>query len=95
MRRAARIDDNQPQIIAALRKVGAQVQPMHAVGGGFPDLAVGFQGKTFLIEVKDGSKPQWARGLTDAQLRWHAIWPGHVAIAENETDALRIIGAIS
>lgn len=39
-------------------------------------------------------KPPSARGLTDAQMRWHMIWQGQVAIAETEEQALRIIGAI-
>lgn len=94
MRRAAKIDANQAAIVAALRSVGAGVQSLAAVGQGCPDLVVGFRGNCFLIEVKDGSKPPSARGLTDAQLRWHALWPGQVAIAESEDDALRIIGAI-
>ena len=41
MRRAARTDANQAEIVAALRGVGASVQPLHAVGQGCPDLLVG------------------------------------------------------
>ena len=46
MRRAARIDRNQPEIVKALRQVGAHVTSLAAVGDGVPDLLVGFQGMT-------------------------------------------------
>lgn len=92
--RNAKADDNQPQIVKALRKAGASVQTLHAVGHGCPDLAVGFRGMTFLIEVKDGGKPPSKRVLTPAQVQWHQLWAGHVAIAETEEQALKIIGAL-
>ena len=40
MRRAARVDDNQGQIVDALRRVGCSVWSLAGVGKGFPDLAV-------------------------------------------------------
>jgi len=90
--RAARIDDNQPEIIHGLRTIGATVQPLHSVGKGCPDILVGWRGKNFLIEIKDGKAPPSARGLTDAQLLFHSIWRGQVAIAESIDDAFRIVG---
>lgn len=92
MRRAARIDDNQPQIVADLRACGVSVQPLHAVGGGVPDLLVGWRGRNVLIEIKDGSKPPSRRRLTPDQEEWHASWRGQVAVAENIEQALEIIG---
>ena len=47
MRRAARVDRNQAEIVVALRAGGASVQPLHAVGKGVPDLLVGWRGKIF------------------------------------------------
>lgn len=44
MRRRAHTDRNQPAIVAALRGIGATVQPLHAVGQGCPDLLVGYRG---------------------------------------------------
>ena len=94
MRRAA-VDANQAEIVSALRGCGATVQPLHTVGKGCPDLVVGFRGQTFLIEVKDGSKPPSERKLTAAQVEWHSGWKGQVAIAENVNDALRIVGVMA
>jgi len=92
MRRAAAVDANQTAIIRALRKAGVSVQPLHTVGQGCPDIIAGFRGVNYLLEIKDGSKSPSARGLTDAQLRWHVLWSGHVSIAESVDDALGIVG---
>ena len=92
MRRAAKIDANQPEIVKALRAVGATVTPTHAAGQGFPDLCVGFRGRNFLLEVKDGSKVPSARRLTKDQVSWHATWEGHVEVVETTDEALQAIG---
>lgn len=90
MRRAAKIDANQPAIVAALRALGAFVQPLHTVGQGCPDLLVAFRGQTLLVEVKDGSKPPSARALTPDQKMWHANWQGGpLAVVTDEEGAIR------
>ncbi|WP_353144891.1 hypothetical protein [Paracoccus sp. (in: a-proteobacteria)] len=91
MRRAAKIDRNQPEIVKALRKAGASVQPLHSVGGGCPDLLVGFRNQNWLIEVKDGSLAPSGRKLTDAQRDWHPAWRGQVAVVLNADEALSLI----
>ena len=94
MRRAARTDANQSAIINALRGVGASVQDLSRVGQGCPDLLVGFRGRNWLLEVKDGSKNASDRKLTSDQMTWHRIWSGQKAVVMNEDEALRAIGAI-
>lgn len=89
-----RVDANQPEIVARLREVGASVTPTHEIGRGFPDLAVGFRGITYLVEVKDGSKPPSKRRLTPDEQEWHETWRGQVAIIETVDDALRLIGVL-
>lgn len=91
MRRAAKVDANQTEIVEALRKIGASVQPLHAVGQGCPDLLVGWRGIVSLLEVKDGSKPPSARKLTEDQVKWHAEWRGQVAVVENVEQAIEAI----
>jgi Holliday junction resolvase len=76
MRRAARTDANQEEIVKALRAVGATVQSLAAVGHGVPDLLVGYQGKTILMEVKDGKKSPSKRELTEDQVKWIDSWRG-------------------
>lgn len=91
MRRAAKVDANHSEIVAALRKIGATVTSTATVGKGFPDLAVGWRGMTLLLEIKDGAKPPSARQLTDDERKWHAEWRGHADIVESVEQALRAV----
>lgn len=91
MRRAAKVDANHSEIVAALRKIGATVTSTATVGRGFPDLAVGWRGMTLLLEIKDGAKPTSARQLTDDERKWHAEWRGHADVVESVEQALRAV----
>lgn len=94
MRRASKIDANQPEIVSALRKVGATVVTLAAVGKGVPDLLVGFRQSTYLLEVKDGQKPPSDRQLTPDQIDWHVSWTGGpCAVVSCVGEALSFIGA--
>ena len=93
--RAAKIDANHEQVVSALRAAGASVQSLAGVGKGVPDLLVGYQGQTLLMEIKDGFKPPSARLLTEDQLRWHQNWRGGaLAVVDGPDAALRMIGVI-
>ena len=95
MRRAAKVDANQEQVVQALRAAGATVQSLAGVGVGVPDLLVGHQGKTILLEVKDGHKPPSARRLTEDQLKWHGAWcGGPLAVVDGVDAALRVLGVL-
>lgn len=96
MRTAAKVDSNQSEIVEALRQVGAQVQPLHTVGKGCPDLLVAYRGQWYTGEIKDGAKVPSARKLTPDEQDWHSRF-GEVApvhVWESIEDALRDIGAI-
>ena len=92
MRRAAKVDANQAEIVADLRACGVSVQPLHAVGKGVPDLLCGWRGRNVLIEIKDGNKVPSAQKLTPDQADWHDTWRGQVAVANSIEQALEIIG---
>lgn len=95
MMRAAKIDANQEQIVTALRAAGATVQSLAGVGKGVPDLLVGYQGQTLLLEIKDGRKPPSERLLTEYQLKWHGSWKGGaLAVVDSPDAALRMIGVL-
>ena len=72
MRRAARRDNNETEIVNALRKAGAYVSFINEPC----DLVVGYQGRTILFEVKDGNKPPSARRLTEREQKFHDSWTG-------------------
>jgi len=95
MRKAAKVDDNQERIVAALRKAGCSVCILSGVGKGCPDIAVGRAGVTYMLEIKDGSKPPSKRKLTEAEQEWHNNWRGHAAIVRNEIEALKAVGLLS
>jgi len=88
MRRAARIDANQDQIVSALRAAGAIVRIV-TQGNGLPDLLVGYRGHTILMEVKDGKKVPSARKLTEAEQKFFDEWRGGMLrVVESVDEAL-------
>jgi len=88
MRRAGRIDSNQPAITRAFRQIGASVQILSAVGHGCPDTLVGFRGRNVLVEIKDGSLEPARQKLTKEQIAWHANWNGQVIVANSIDSAV-------
>lgn len=94
MRRAAKIDANQTEIVKVLRQMGCTVQPLHTVGDGCPDLLVGAFGVTLLMEIKDGAKVPSARRLTEDQIIWHGKWTGGpLSIVTDIDGAVRAVNA--
>jgi len=95
IRRAAKVDANQAEIVAALRKVGCEVVSTAAIGNGFPDLIVlgpgmnKWERKIYLVEIKNGSLPPSRRRLTAFQKVLHKIWPVHVVT--NWAEALNVV----
>ena len=92
MRRAAKVDGNQSEIVRYLRAMGASVYPTHVVGGGFPDIVVGYRGVNYLFEIKDPSQPPSRRKLTPEELAFHDGWGGQVAVVETVEDCVRVMG---
>ena len=89
-----RRDANHAEIRDTLRLVpGCRVFDSGDIGGGFPDLVVGFMGVIRLLEVKDGQLPKSKRRLTPDERRFHAAWehlPVHVINSIDE--AYTVIG---
>ena len=92
MRRAARTDVNQAEIVKCLRAAGCSVQSLATVGQGCPDLLVGAHGINFLLEVKNAKQAPSARKLTPYEELWHRQWRGLVAIVETPEQALAAVG---
>jgi len=86
MRRAARVDANQSEIVRALRRAGASVQHLHDVGKGCPDLLVGWRGRNFLLEVKTPTG-----SLTQDQDDWMQGWQGQAAVVCSVSEALALL----
>ena len=88
MRRSAKVDANQAEIVAALRKVGAHVQSLAVIGKGCPDLLVSHRNRWHLIEIKDPAKPPSKRALTEDQVEWHRRAQAPVRVVLSATDAI-------
>jgi len=84
-RYAARIDANQNDIVKALRAAGAVVRII-TQGDGIPDLLVGYNGHTILMEVKDGDKYPSARQLTEAEQLFFDKWTGGRLVVVNSVE---------
>ena len=91
MRKFGRVDANQSDIVAALRAIGVSVQPIHQIGDGCPDLLCGFRRKNYVLEVKDGAKPQSAQALTEDEANWHIGWEGDVHIVRSVEEAIAVV----
>ena len=87
MRRAAKIDQNQTEIVKALRKVGCSVLSLAALGKGAPDLLLGYKGKNVLLEIK---RPKGK--LNDQQQEFRIMWRGDLCVVRSVDEALMVIG---
>lgn len=94
MRQRARKDDNQTDIVAGLRQIGATVWLTHQLGDGAPDIVVGFRGVNYMLELKDGSKPPSEQLLTAEEARFGYLWKGQYAVVHSFAEAVLVIGAV-
>lgn len=91
MKSKGRIDGNQNDIVKNLRKAGCSVAITSSLGGGFPDLVVGLQGRTYLFEIKDPTASKADQKLTMKEFAWHQLWRGQVDVIKSWEEAWEII----
>jgi len=91
LRKHGKIDDNQHEIIAALRKIGCSVISLANVGGGCPDILVGCRGINYLIEIKDSAKVPSKQRLTPDQVEFHRKWDGQINICTTVDEAIALV----
>jgi Holliday junction resolvase len=85
----ARIDSNHTEIVAALRQAGATVVSLAAMKHGIPDILVGYNGETILMEIKKDSKAKF----TSDQLEFIGKWKGGaISRVDSVETALRALG---
>jgi Domain of unknown function (DUF3883) len=86
--RAKRVDSNQEEITAALRKAGWKVKVVSDCSKLGYDLMVIKDGKLRLVEIKDGSKPPSARALTSNEVDAKEDYPDHWVCVSSIDEAL-------
>jgi hypothetical protein len=91
-RRAAKVDANHSEVVTALRNQGYSVTSTAMVGGGFPDLAVGYRDddgtpRVVLLEVKASKKHK----LTPDEAKWFDKWTGAAYVVTSPREAVETI----
>ena len=91
MRTAARVDANQKEIVDALRRCGASVLITSQLKNCF-DILVGYNGKDYIVEIKDGKKPPSQRKLTKGEQKFADGWRGgKYHIIESADEAIEML----
>ncbi len=91
MRKKARVDANQKEIVQELRKRGISVLHTHQLGKGAPDIIVGYMNSNYLIELKDGNKSKSQQRLTKDELDFSLKWSGSYAVCNSLEQILLLI----
>ena len=89
-RRAARADDNQPEVVKALRKTGWYVLIISQLKN-CCDLIISKNGRTIAIEIKDGAKPKSAQKLSEGEVKFMEQWQGEYKLITSLDD----VGALN
>lgn len=87
MRRAARRDANERQIIKFLERCGASVVQLDDPS--VPDLLIAWGGVNLLCEIKTKTGK-----LTPAQQHFFSTWKGQVSIVRSVSDAKQVLRSI-
>lgn len=75
MRRAARVDSNQADLVGLWRSVGVSVQALHAVGKGCPDVLLSMDGLTLTGTFDKKKVLDALQGIKDLDIRFGAHLP--------------------
>ncbi len=89
---ATRVDQNQAEIVEALRKVGIPVLVVSHIGGGLPDLITKGQTGLVFLEVKNPKSAYGRKGLAPSQQKWAKEWEADVVVVYSVQDALAAMG---
>ena len=84
-RYAAKTDDNQQEIVKALRAIGCKVE----IIGRPVDLLIGYRGLNFLLECK----PERRQNRSDQkkQRDWIKAWRGQVCVVTSAEQAIKAV----
>ncbi len=96
MKRNARVDENQKEIVSALRNVGCYVLHLHQVKNAF-DILIFWRGETWCCEIKSDKQPPSKQRLTEGEnlckSSMEAVGVSY-HVVKNPQEALRLVRAI-
>jgi hypothetical protein len=81
---AKRVDSNQKEIVKVFKDLGCSVFDTSRIGQGFPDLVIGKNQKTVLVEIKSSDKAAY----TTAQNLFMMNWRGSTVVRINDIDGV-------
>ena len=88
-RRAAKVDDNQKEVVALFRKLGWYVLIISQLKN-CCDIIVSKDNVTIAIEIKDGKKPPSQRKLSDGEVKFKTEWKGKYELVICDEDVINI-----
>jgi Holliday junction resolvase len=88
---ARRVDANHSEIVRTLKELGCSVFDSSRMAGGFPDLVVGINKITCLVEIKSSDKAKY----TPAQEAFMLNWKGSTVARIDSVDAaIRLVNIL-
>jgi len=90
---ARRTDANHSEIVKAFRDMGCSVFDSSRVAGGFPDIIVGRNGITVLVEIKTDSKKKFTAAQDAFMLNWRGSTVSRIQDLDGVINLVNILNA--
>ena len=88
---AKRVDSNHSLIVKKLRELGCSVFDTSRVAGGFPDLVVGKNQKTALVEIKASDKSKFTAAQEAFMLNWRGSTVARIQDVEGAITLVKLL----
>jgi len=88
---AKRVDSNHLLIVKTLRELGCSVFDTSRVAGGFPDLVVGKNQKTALVEIKASDKSKFTAAQEAFMLNWRGSTVARIQDVEGAITLVKLL----
>ena len=90
---ARKTDANHSEIVKAFRDMGCSVFDSSRVAGGFPDIIVGRNGITVLVEIKTDSKKKFTAAQDAFMLNWRGSTVSRIQDLDGVINLVNILNA--
>ena len=84
---AKRTDANHKEIVNAFKDLGCSIFDTSRIGMGFPDVIIGKNGKTVLVEIKSSEKAKF----TTAQDLFMMNWKGSTVCRVHDLEGVKTV----
>ena len=91
-RRAARVDENQPEIVKVFRGLGWTVLIISQLKN-CCDIIVSKNGRTVAVEIKDGKKTPSQQKLSKGEIEFRDSWQGEYKLVNCVDDVIELNSA--